>query len=86
MGSHPNIVLDFTGLMNPEPILGLARAAVSWHAGDTVRVLSDDECFANDFLRWCSGSELDIVSLRTLPTGQTELTVRVPRNANRAGA
>ncbi len=82
----PNIILDLTGLQNPEPILDLARAANSWRGGDTVQVLSDDKCFANDFLRWCAGSDLDVVSLRYLPSGETQLTLRVPRGANQWGA
>jgi TusA-related sulfurtransferase len=82
----PNVTLDLTGLPNPEPILSLAEAAAHWRAGDTVRVLADDECFAGDFLRWCVGSELDLLSLRYLPSGETELTLRVPRGTQRLSA
>jgi TusA-related sulfurtransferase len=82
----PNVVLDLRGQPNPEPILGLANAANLWRGGDVVRVVSDDSCFANDFLRWCSGRALDIISLRYLPGGETELTVRVPRGAGGCGA
>jgi TusA-related sulfurtransferase len=82
----PNITLDLTGLQNPEPILKLAEAATEWRAGDTVRVLADDECFANDFLRWCVGCDLDLLSLRYLPSGETELKLRMPRGASRLSA
>ena len=82
----PNITLDLRGLQNPEPILRLAEAATEWRAGDTARVLADDECFANDFLRWCVGCELDLLSLRYLPTGDTELTLRVPRGVRKLSA
>ena len=77
-GITPTITLDLTGLPNPESILQLAQAADKWHSGDRVRVLADDECFANDFLRWSAGSDLDLISLRYLPAGETELTLRVP--------
>ncbi len=77
------ITLDLRDLPNPQPILRLAEAAAEWRAGDTVRVLADDECFANDFLRWCAGSELDLLSLRYLPTGETELTLRMPERVQR---
>jgi hypothetical protein len=46
----------------------------------------DDECLANDFLRWCVGSELDLVSLRYPSTGETKLTLRVPRGIQRFSA
>ncbi|MHB8508332.1 MAG: sulfurtransferase TusA family protein [Candidatus Dormibacteria bacterium] len=75
----PDITLDLRGLQNPEPILRLAAEAATWQPRDTVRVLADDKCFANDFLRWCVGSELDLVSLRYPSNGETEITVRVPR-------
>jgi len=81
-----NITLDLRDLPNPEPILRLAEAATEWRAGDTVRVLADDECFANDFLRWCAGSELDLLSLQYLPTGETELTLRMPGRVQRLSA
>ena len=71
-------ILDLRGLLNPEPILRVAQATADWHAGDTVQILADDECFANDFLRWSVGSELDLLSLRYLPSGVTELTLRMP--------
>lgn len=82
----PNISVDLRGLQNPEPILSLAEAANQWRGGDTVRVLADDQCFANDFLRWCVGVDLDILSLRYLPTGETELTLRVLAGAQRMSA
>lgn len=82
----PNMTLDLRGLPNPEPIVRLGEAAPGWRAGDTVRVLADDECFANDFLRWCVGSELDLLSLRYLPSGETELTLRVPGRTQRLSA
>jgi len=82
----PNLTLDLRGLQNPEPIIRLAEAATGWRAGDTVRVLADDECFANDFLRWCVGCELDLLSLRYLPTGETEFTLRVPGRLQRLSA
>ena len=78
VASVPNITLDLRGLPNPDPILRLAEAVTDWRSGDTVRVLADDDCFANDFLRWCVGSELVLLSLRYLPTGVTELTLRIP--------
>ncbi|HEY8740635.1 MAG TPA: sulfurtransferase TusA family protein [Candidatus Dormibacteraeota bacterium] len=73
-----NLTLDLIGLPNPEPILRVADAAADWAAGETVRVLADDECFTSDFLRWCAGRELDVLSLRYLATGVTELTIRMP--------
>src|SRR3981081_2264846 len=82
----PNINLDLTGLPNPEPIVRLAAAAADWRAGDVVRVLADEECFASDFLRWCVGCELDLLSLRYLPTGETELTLRMPGGAPQLSA
>lgn len=82
----PNITLDLKRLPNPEPILRLAEAAAGWRAGDTVRVLADDECFASDFLRWCVGCELDLLSLRYLPTGETELTLHMPGGIHRLSA
>ena len=82
----PNRTLDLRGLQNPEPILSLADAAAYWHANDTIRVLADDECFASDFLRWCVGSELDLVSLRYPTAGVTELTLHVPRGVQRLSA
>jgi TusA-related sulfurtransferase len=73
--------LDLRGLQNPEPILALVGAAAAWHAGETIRVLADDACFVNDFLRWCAGSEFDLVSLRYPSTGETELVFRLPRGS-----
>jgi hypothetical protein len=44
-------------------------------AGETIRVFSDDEGFASDFVRWCDGTELQVLSLR-YPTGNiTEVTL-----------
>ena len=74
----PYTILDLRGLPNPEPILALAEAAARWGVGETVRVLADDECFASDFLRWCAGSQLELLSLRYPTTGETEVTLRVP--------
>jgi TusA-related sulfurtransferase len=54
----PNIIVDLTGLHNPEPSLRLDEAATKWRAGDTVRVVANDEYFANDFLRWCVAASL----------------------------
>jgi TusA-related sulfurtransferase len=82
----PNITLDLRGLPNPEPILRLREAAPGWRPGDTVRVQADDDRFANDFLRWCVGCDLDLLELRYPPGGQTELTLRVPRTAHRLSA
>jgi TusA-related sulfurtransferase len=82
----PNITLDLRGLPNPEPILRLSEAAAELHAGDTVRVLADDERFANDFLRWCVGCDLDLLSLRYLPSGETELTLRMPGRLQKLSA
>jgi len=76
--SIADVTLDLTGLLNPEPILRLAEAAHRWDAGQTVRVIADDQCFANDFLRWTAGGDLDVVSLRYLSNGQTDLLLRVP--------
>ncbi|MEA2683665.1 MAG: Sulfurtransferase TusA [Chloroflexota bacterium] len=75
----PNLTLDLRGLPNPEPILSLAVAAADWRAGDTICVLADDDRFASDFLRWCVGCDLDLVSLRYPSNGVTELTLHVPR-------
>ena len=74
----PNITLDLRGLPNPEPIARLDEAAGGWRPGDTVQVLSDDPCFANDFLRWCAGCDLDLVELRYPPGGETAVMLRVP--------
>jgi TusA-related sulfurtransferase len=74
----PNITLDLRGLANPDSILRLADAVGRWVAGDSVRVLADDSCFVNDFLRWRDGSDLDLLSLRYLPNQVTELTLRMP--------
>jgi TusA-related sulfurtransferase len=82
----PNVTLDLRGLQNPEPILRLSDAAPHWHAGDTIRVWADDECFAGDFLRWCTGCELELVSLRYPSSGVTELTLHVPRGVHRISA
>jgi TusA-related sulfurtransferase len=78
----PNLTLDLRGLQNPEPILSLAEAAANWRSGDTIRVMADDKCFASDFLRWCVGCELELVSLRYPSGGETELTLRVPRGVH----
>jgi len=83
VATAPNVNLDLRGLLNPEPILKLADASATWRSGDVVRVLSDDDCFANDFLRWCVGCELVIVSLRYLDAGVTELSLRVPGRSPR---
>ena len=86
LATAPNVTLDLRGLQNPEPILRLADAAAYWGTGDTIRVLADDECFASDFLRWCVGCELDLVSLRYPSAGVTELTLHVPRGVQRLSA
>ena len=85
VGTSPNMTLDLRGLPNPEPIRRLAEASSEWRSGETVRVLADDECFANDFLRWCVGRELGLLSLRYLATGETELTLRMPGRASAGG-
>lgn len=73
--------LDLRGLPNPEPILELARAAQSWDEGATVRILSDDACFATDFVRWAGGSDLQILSLRYPTENLTEVVMRRARRA-----
>lgn len=83
VGTVPNMTLDLRGLPNPEPILRLSEACAEWRSGDIVRVLADDECFANEFLRWSVGRELGLLSLRYLTTGETELTLRMPGRARR---
>lgn len=84
--THLNLTVDLRGLPNPEPIVKLEEAAVSWRPGDTVRVLADDPCFANDFLRWCVGCDLDLLELRYPAGGETELTLRVPTVAHQLSA
>lgn len=79
----PDITLDLRGLRNPAAILKMAEAAGDWQTGDIVRVMAGDECFANDFLRWSIGCELDFVSFRYLPSGETELMLRMPHGAHR---
>ena len=74
----PEVTLDLRGLLNPDPILRLADASGRWVAGGRVRVLADDKCFVSDFLRWRDGSELDLISLRYLPSGVTELMLQTP--------
>lgn len=74
----PDVTIDLRGLLNPDPILRLADAARSWVAGGTVRVLADDKCFVSDFLRWRDGSDLDLISLRYLASGDSELTLQIP--------
>ena len=70
--------LDLRGLPNPEPILELAEAARFWDESDTVRVLSDDDCFATDFVRWAGGTDLQILSLRYPSENLTEVILRGP--------
>ena len=74
----PDETLDLRGLLNPDPILRLADASGRWVAGGRVRVLADDKCFVSDFLRWRDGSELNLISLRYLPCGDTEITLQTP--------
>ena len=74
----PEVTLDLTGLLNPDPVLRLADASGRWVAGGRVRVLADDRCFVSDFLRWRDGSELGLISLRYLPGGVTELMLQTP--------
>ena len=68
--------LDLRGQPNPESILLLKEAFDRWRAGDTVRVVTDDDCFVGDFLRWCSGRDVEILSLHYPPGGTTELVIR----------
>jgi TusA-related sulfurtransferase len=74
----PKTTLDLRGLASPEPLMRLADARAGWAAGDTVRIVADDDCFTNDFLRWSAGCELEKLSLRYLAGGETELVLRVP--------
>ena len=74
----PDDTLDLRGLRNPDPILRLADASGRWLAGGRVRVLADDKCFVGDFLRWRDSSEMNLISLRYLPCGVTEITLQTP--------
>ena len=71
-------ILDLRGLPNPESILRLAQSAQSWREGETLRVLSDDACFASDFVRWASGTDVQVLSLRYPTENLTEVIVRRP--------
>ena len=71
-------VLSLRGLPNPESILQVAESAQHWTEGETVRVLSDDACFASDFVRWASGTDVQVLSLRYPTENLTEVIVRRP--------
>jgi len=71
-------VIDLRGLPNPEPILELAQFAQSWRDGETFRVLSDDACFASDFVRWAGSTNVQVLSLRYPTENLTEVVLRRP--------
>ena len=75
-------VIDLRGLPNPEAILELAQSAQSWREGETVRVLSDDACFASDFVRWAGGTDVQVLSLRYPTENLTEVILRRPARLN----
>ena len=83
--TDPKQTLDLRGLLTPEPVIRLAEARAEWFPGDSVRIVADDECFANDFLRWSAGCELELLSLRYMAGGETELVLRVPGTGRRLG-
>ena len=77
--------LDLRGLPNPEPILVLAQAADSLDFGDSIAVLSDDACFANDLIRWAGGTDLQVISLRYPTRDLTEAVLRRPAQLHHRG-
>jgi tRNA 2-thiouridine synthesizing protein A len=52
-GEGPAARLDCTGMLCPQPIIRLAKAAAELGQGDVVELLSDDPAAAVDVAAWC---------------------------------
>ena len=68
--------LDLRGAPNPDSLLLLKESFDHWSDGEVVKVLTDDDCFVGDFLRWCAGRDVEILSLHYPAGGLTELVIR----------
>lgn len=65
--------IDARGLLCPQPVLLLARAATA-HAGCLIEVVADDPAAATDIPAWCEMRQAQLVSVSPVaaPTGHDD--------------
>lgn len=73
---EPDVTIDATGLLCPQPVLELARAARALGSG-IIAVLADDPAAASDIPAWCRLRQAELVAVEPGEARATRYVVRV---------